>query len=204
MIRRLASLGLLLALCAIAGQPASAQPTLVSKGDGGSVKVDLGYGIAMNKESSLTREWHIINDTRLPLQIESGSVAPKYVTGRSRGDFRYNADFVLTTTDKGVKAYEVIFLVLDVFGERQRVLSSTSLVDIPAQGRHSENAQWNLFSESDAATAFYSIAYVASVRTDSGQIYRANDADILREIQKISSVITASDIEREKPKTPGG
>jgi hypothetical protein len=72
------------------------------------------------------------------------------------------------------------------------------VTDVPAEGKSTQNPQWNLFSESDASTAYYSIAYVASVRTESGQIFRANMTDVLRDIQKISGQITASDIKPEK------
>lgn len=178
-----------------------AQSLAVTRGTGGSVKVELGYGIVLNKESSLTREWIVINDPALPLQIESAQAYPKFVQERSRGEYIYTADYVLTTQAVGIKAYEIRFLILDVFGERQRMLSASAVVDVAASGRHSDDGKWRLYSESDASTAFYSIAYIASVRTDSGQILRTNPERVLAEIRKISSAITASDIEREKPAT---
>ncbi len=185
------------------GTISHAQTLAITKGSGASMKVELGYGIALNKESSLSREWYILNDPRLndprlPLRLESGSAAPKYVSDRSRGSYRYDASYTVAAGNQGVRAFEVRFLVLDVFGERQRLLSSSVVTDVPPEGRSAQNPQWNLFSESDASTAYYSIAYVASVRTESGQIFRANMTDVLREIQKISGQITASDIKPEK------
>ena len=186
-------------LLMLVGSVGHAQSLAVTRGSGGSIKVELGYGIVLNKESSLTREWIVINDPALPLQIESAQAYPKFVQERSRGEYNYTADYVLTTQAVGIKAYEIRFLILDVFGERQRLLSASAVVDVAASGRHSDNGQWNLYSESDASTAFYSIAYIAAVRTDSGLIVRANPERVLAEIRKISSAITASDIQREKP-----
>jgi hypothetical protein len=180
--------------------PSGAQPLTVTKGSSGSVVVDLGYGIALNKGSTLTREWHVINDPQLPLQLADGTAAsPKYVPDRVRGGYQYQSNATLTAGEMAVRAFEVHYLVLDVFGERQRLLSGSKLVDIPAQARHVEELKWNLWSESDAATAFYSIAWVAAVRTDNGQIYRANTVEVLGEIQKISKAITAADIVPERP-----
>jgi hypothetical protein len=180
------------------GAVSHAQTLAITKGSGASMKVELGYGIVLNKESSLSREWYIVNDPRLPIQLESGSAAPKYVPDRSGGSYRYDASYTVAAGNQGVRAFEVRFLVLDVFGERQRLLSSSVVTDVPPEGKSTQNPQWNLFSESDASTAYYSIAYVASVRTESGQIFRANMTDVLREIQKISGQITASDIKPEK------
>lgn len=192
-----ASIGLWLYGALACSSSIFAQSLDVSRGTGGAVKLELGYGIALNKSSSLNREWHIINDPRLPLKIESGSAAPKYVTGRSRGEYRYEAEYTVLTDDRGVSAYELRFLVLDVFGARQRLLSATNLVDIAANSSYSDDGQWRLFSETDAATAFYSIAYVATVRTSTGQILRADEAAVLAEVQKISREITAADIRPE-------
>lgn len=182
----------------LATMAASAQPLTVSRGTGASVKVDLAMGIALNKASSLTREWVIINDPALPLQIEAGSAVPSYSQDRTRGSYRYRAEYTVKASD-AVTAYEVRFLVLDVFGERQRLLSASELTDIAAESSHNHVGVWNLFSEADASTAFYSVGYVAAVRTASGQVYRARLPAVLAEIQKISSAIQASDIEREKP-----
>lgn len=178
-----------------------AQSLAVTRGAGKSVKLDLGVGVTLNKESSLAREWIIINDPALPLQIESAQANPTYLPDRMRSEYRYSADYVLTTQAVGIKAYEIRFLILDVFGERQRLLSDSEVIDVAANGRRTNNSQWRLYSGADAATAFYSIAYIAAVRTDSGQILRTNPERVLAEIRKISSAITASDIEREKPAT---
>lgn len=197
-MKRIVAVSIALSALALAGT-SHAQPLTITKGNGASMKVELGYGIALNKESSLSREWYIVNDPRLPLQLESGSAAPKYVSERGRGDYRYDASYTVAAGNQGVRAFEVRFLVLDVFGERQRLLSASVVTDLPAEGRSTQNAQWNLFSEAAASTAYYSIAYIASVRTESGQIYRATTSDVLREIQKISGQISASDIVPENP-----
>jgi hypothetical protein len=85
------------------GAISHAQPLAITKGSGASMKVELGYGIALNKESSLSREWYIVNDPRLPLQLESGSAAPKYVSE----NYRYDAPYTVVAGNQGVQAFEV-------------------------------------------------------------------------------------------------
>lgn len=186
-------------LLMLAWADSHAQNLVVTRGAGGPVKIELDYGVMLNKESSLTREWIVINDPALPLQIESAQAFSTYLQNRPRSEYRYSADYVLTTQAVGIKAYEIRFLILDVFGERQRLLSDSEVADVAANARRTKNSQWNLYSGADASTAFYSIAYIAAVRTDSGLIVRANPERVLAEIRKISSAITASDIQREKP-----
>jgi hypothetical protein len=190
-----------LALLIILATPlyASAQTLSVSRGNGGTVQTDLGSGIVLNKSSSLTREWITINDSRLPIQIDGAQgVTTKYESGRYRGDYVYSADFAATASE-AVRAFEVRFIVLDVFGKHQRTLSAKRLVDIAPSARHVDAFKWNLFSETDASTAFYSVAYIASVRTESGRVLNADDKAVLAEMRKINQALTAEDIAPEKP-----
>jgi len=178
---------------------AAAQSLVVSRGVGDSVRIDTGYGSFMNKDSSLNREWVIINDPAMPLQIETATVAPTYIQDRVRSRYVYSGRLTMKTGAQAIVAYEVRMLVLDVFGERQKLLSLSSVGDVAAETSETAGGSWDLYSSADASTAFYSIAYVAAVRTESGQIYRAQLPAVLAEIQKISANIKASDIEREKP-----
>jgi len=40
-----------------------------SRGKSGAMSMDLGYGIVVNKGSTLMREWRIVNDEELPVRI---------------------------------------------------------------------------------------------------------------------------------------
>lgn len=50
----------------------------VTKSSGGSIKTELGYGIVLNKESGLTREWITVHDSSLPADI-TGTVGVKTI-----------------------------------------------------------------------------------------------------------------------------
>lgn len=41
----------------------------VSKSNGGSIVIDLGYDIKLNEGSLIEREWHTINNSKIPLEI---------------------------------------------------------------------------------------------------------------------------------------
>lgn len=174
-------------MCALAAANVSAQVLTVTQGEGKRASGD----------TTLKRQWYLINDTRLPLRITIGNVVPSVVPGSSATgtEYQYGTVYTVVAADQDVRAYELHFLVLDAFGVKQKLLSVARLTDIAPQEDEEDEAGWFLFSAQDAATALYSIGYVAKVLTKDGRTHHANKADLLKEIQKINNTITASDIE---------
>jgi hypothetical protein len=60
------------------GDALLAQDRLVSSSivSGDAMTYDLGYGIKLNGSSSLSRSWHILNDSSSPLQLGSVGISP--------------------------------------------------------------------------------------------------------------------------------
>lgn len=62
---------------------AMGQGASVTRSNGGSVKIELGYAIVLNKESSLTREWITVHHAGLPVSFDGTvGVAARYKPDR--------------------------------------------------------------------------------------------------------------------------
>lgn len=173
----------------------------VRRGSGGSIQTNLGSGIVLNKQSSLQREWIVVDDPRLPVSIRGVTGARTiYKPGKrySSGSYMYAADLDLGVTDD-VSAFEIRFVTFDIWGERRRVLSLASIKDL-APGRHKEDAEWRVHSEHETSQYYASIAYVARVRTKSGKVLRANPQAVLAEARKFSEKFSESDLDPSAPK----
>ena len=179
---------------------ALSNPTLaenVTKVPGGSVKTDLGYDIVLNKESSLTREWITVHDNKIPADI-SGTAGVKtiYEAGRnySSGNYRYTSEFTITPTE-ALAAIEVRFLTFDIWGDHVRNLSITKIMDIPAGEAKQIGGKWNVYSENEVSEFYASIAYIAQVRTASGQVLKADPKIVLEEARKFTKKFAEGDLE---------
>ena len=102
----------------------------ITRESGGSIKTELGYGIVLNKESSLQREWITIHNDSIPADL-IGTVGVKttYEAGGSysSGGYRYNADYTVKANED-LTAVEVKFLTFDIWRDLLRNLSATDIV----------------------------------------------------------------------------
>lgn len=166
----------------------------VTKESGGSIKTDLGYGIVLNKESSLTREWITVHDSSLPADI-LGTVGVKtiYESGDrySSGRYKYSAEYTITAKE-ALSAIEVRFLTFDIWGDHSRNLSATDIVDMDAGSTKKFNAKWNVYSENEVSEYYASIAYIAQVRTKSGRVIKADPKVVLEQARKFSKKLGVS------------
>lgn len=175
------------------------------RGPGGPVRTELGYGIVLNRASTLQREWITATDSSMPARLDGVvGVRTVYAPGGqyTSGSYQYSAKFDLVATDS-ITAVEVRFLVFDVWGELIRSLSSTDVTDI-APGRTTIDAKWNLFSENEASEYYASIAYVARARVRSGRVYEADRDAVVAEARKFSTQFTTEDLEPKPPATSSG
>ncbi len=171
----------------------------ITRQDGGSLKTELGYGIVLNAQSSLTREWITIHDASFPADIvDTVGVRTKYESGRVSGSYMYEASYIITSRE-ALTAVDIRFLLFDVWGNHIRTLVASELVDYdPAQTR-GFSGKWNLFSENEASEYYASIAYIARVRTKEGRVIEGNRNAALAEARKFSRKFTEDDLE-PKPK----
>lgn len=172
---------------------ASAQALTTRTGEGGSVKVDLGYNVVLNKASSLTRQWVYIQDPKCPVDIEGSTD----VHVRYKKDYNYQASMIFKAK-QDVTAVEVIHVITDVFGRRLSTLQNATVRDVKAGDTGVTDGEWRIWSETEASHAFTSFTYVRSVRTADGKVYFAPMAQVLEVIRKGAPSLTSTDIEPKK------
>ena len=140
----------------------------IAEADGGSVRTNLGFGIILNEESTLSRDWVVIHDARLPVDFEGTPGA----TTRYRNNYEYNVQATLVASQP-VTAVDARFIAFDVFGEHVTTLRATEVVDL-APGEPSRfDWQWRV-GENAASEHFASVGFIASVRTADGQVHHAD------------------------------
>lgn len=173
---------------------AAAQALTTRTGEGGPVKVDLGYSVVLNKNSSLYRQWVYIQDPKCPVEIEG----PTDVVVQYKKDYAYQA--IMTVKAKqDVTAVEVVHVITDVFGRRLSTLQNGFVQDVKAGETARAAGEWRIWSETEASNALTSFTYVRSVRTADGKVYFAPMAQVLDVIRKGAPSITSTDIEPKKP-----
>lgn len=186
---------------ALAGQIPPPQVTAtafsVSRADAGPARTELGYGIVVNKESSLHRQALTVHDTHIPGQILGDAIVRTVYADR---EYDYKTSFNITATD-ALSAVEVRVILFDVFGARMKVLSATEVVDVRAGGSKTLEATWRAW-ENEVSEYLASLAFVARVRTQSGQVINAELAPVLAEANKFSKKLTAADLEPSAAKPP--
>ena len=78
----------------------------VSKANGGSMVTKLGYGIKLNKDSKLEREWYTVNNSYLPIEfVGDAGISIKYVDG-----YKYDTMFKIKANEN-ISAFEIIFVL---------------------------------------------------------------------------------------------
>lgn len=145
----------------------------ITKADGGSVTI----GTFANENSTLRREWVVVHDDRLPVDIVG---TPGVTTERNmfRGSlFKYEAEYTISVAEP-VVAVEVRFILFDVWGIRTKTLSVTYVEDF-GEGEHNFTEAWRVFPDSEVNKHYASIAYVSAVRTKAGAIFTADTAAVV-------------------------
>lgn len=174
------------------------QAVRVERATAGSMQTKLGFGITLNKSSTLSREAITLHDPSLPVELPpSVAVATAY---QERG-YKYTASYSITPKDSLV-AVEVRFLLFDVFGERLSTLRDTEVADMAPGVPFAMQPVWNLWSESEASRYYGSIAFVARVRTKSGRVIEADLKPVLAEAQRFSRKLTAEDLDPTPERRP--
>jgi len=173
----------------------------VTRGSGGSIKTDLGYGIMLNEKSSLEREWITIHDDSILANlIGTVGVRTVYESGKnySSASLRYKVDYKIVIKEP-LAAIEVRFLTFDIWGDHVNTLSTTEIVHMETGENPRFDAEWNIFSDNETIEHYASIAWIAKVRTKSGRVIKADHKKVLDEAVKFSKEFEQIDLE-PKPK----
>jgi hypothetical protein len=167
---------------------------------GGSMVTDLGYGIQLNKGSSLQRRWFVINDPSCPVQLSGAGISTVYQSSSIGGDYKYKATGSATAGET-VTAFEVRYLLFDVWGEHTRTLSDTQVSDLGAQIALKDTGSWAAW-ENDVSEVFTVVSFVARTRRPDGTVWQYDAASLLQQVEKIKVTLTEKELapERDKPK----
>ncbi len=174
----------------------------IERTEGTSVTVNLAYGIALNKESKLKREWFTVRDPQAPAALDGNSgVDVNYKSGdrSSRGEYQYSVPYRISPREP-ITAFEVRVIVIDVFGRLVKTLSATELLDF-SDTRGFDGA-WRIYSENEASEAFASVIYIAQVRTAAGRVYVADQRAVYDQVRRVATRITESDLEPKREANP--
>ena len=169
----------------------------ITSGSGGSIKTELDYGIIINKESSITREWITVHDSSLPADI-TGTVGVKTIYEKgdrySNGNYQYSAAYTITTKES-IAAIEVRFLTFDIWGNHSRNLSAIDIVDMSSGTTRSFDNKWSIYSENEVSEYYASIAYISQIRTMDGKVIKADTKAVLEQARKFAKKFTEGDLE---------
>lgn len=164
----------------------------VATADGGSVRTNLGFGIILNEESTLSREWVVIHDARLPVDFDG----TPGTTTRYEDNYEYNVHATLVASQP-VTAVNARFIAFDVFGQHVTTLGATEVVDL-APGEPSRfDWEWRV-GGNDASQHFASVGFIARVRTADGQVHHADFNTIVCVAELFALAATVADLD------PGG
>ena len=173
-------------------------PLRVEEMAGGPVVTNLGYGIQVNKGSTLQRRWYVLNDDSAPLQVSQTGVNTIYESRQYSGDYRFRIAGSATSKEP-LAAYEIRFLLFDVFGQHLRTLSATQVSDCTGQFAL-KDMSWYA-GENDVSELLTVVSFVAHARTPDGRIWSYDTGKLLHEIERIKVKLTEKELVPDKERT---
>lgn len=150
-----------------------------SKVGGGSVVTKLGMGVSVNKNSTLSREWIILNNEKCPLQLDNVGINTSYLSSSY-----YFSPTGSIKVKEPIFAYEIHHVLYDVFGGHIKTLSNTDVSDLENTIELKQTASWYA-TENNVREYLLCVSYVATVRTKSGIVWHYNSDEIKQELNKI-------------------
>ena len=159
--------------------------------DGGSIVTEQSY-YTMNEGSTLVRSWVTLDDTNCPLALVDAGVA----IGPDGDDFGAVGS---VHPRKPISAFEVRFVLLDIFGNHLTTFSKLRIRDFDA------NAKVLLSDPRPGVRAGFDweaslghvrrlltvVSFVANVRTQDGTVWRYDDRAIAASLAEIGLGTTA-------------
>ena len=160
-----------------------------------------------NKAPSLTLDYVAINDKRHPLRFATAcGVLPSFEGRRSvidgapsadvTGfiDWGYVAEAELAVKDSGILAFEMTFLLFDIWGSFTGMLQAYEVKERTPGTSLSQGYRWASRSRRDMECHLASIAYVSRVRCPDGTICLADTAFVIREARRYAEKFSDDDL----------
>ena len=164
---------------------------------GGSVGISRGMR-TVSGASSLELEWFMVNDSSLSI-VFSAPVGAK--GDEDNGVYRYQVDMHMLALAP-VKAFEVRIVTFNVWRQFTGTLSFTQLEDLRSGQSKKFERRWGYHVQSQLRGHRTSIAYVARVMLQSGEIVIADPELVLKLAKEIQESVTLQDLEPEVEPTP--
>ncbi|MFQ5882974.1 MAG: hypothetical protein ACE5I9_10970 [Candidatus Methylomirabilales bacterium] len=152
---------------------------------GGAIRADIGYGVIVNKGSSLERTIYLINDHTAPIYVLGGRLKIAYDSKKRRLVYRIVTDLRAKTA---IKAYQVNYSIYDVFDEHIITLGAREIKDVTERVPFTGEATFNDYREK-SVEALTTFVFLRRARRGDGTVWKAR-------IDEISSV-AASKLRRE-------
>jgi hypothetical protein len=163
---------------------------------GGPVLTDLGYGIQVNKGSTLQRSFVVINDPASPVTLRGAGINTKY------GSEHYSFTPIgSATASEAIVAFDVRYVLYDMYGYPTKTLAGSHVTDIAANTSFNlENTGSWYAMESDVSDYLTVGVFVANVRTAAGKVWRFNEKSVSRELSKLNLKVSEGSLEPTKEK----
>ena len=167
---------------------------------GGSVVVPLGYGIEVNKGSTLQRAWYVIEDESAPVLIQNAGVKPIYKSESYGGRYHMIASGSLAFS-REVTALEVRFMIFDIWGRHIQTLSGTQVKDFSTKTLLDLSSIWSWDTyENQVSEYLTSVAFLARARYPDGTVWTFNPDAVFDKVKAITSELTKDELTPEKRK----
>jgi hypothetical protein len=165
---------------------------------GGPVLTDLGYGIQVNKGSTLQRSFVVINDPGSPVILRGTGINTKY------GSDHYSFTPIgSVSASEAIAAFDVRYVLYDMYGYPMKTLAGSHVKDIAANTPFNLENTGSWYSvESDVSGYLTVGVFVANVRTAAGKVWRFNEKSVSRELSKLNLKVSESSLEPTKEKSP--
>lgn len=171
--------GTLVAVAALVMAAPSYAQIEISRAPGGPAVTNLGMGIAVNKGSTLQREWLTVNIAEAPAKLEAVGIKTTYV-GR---EYAFEQAGRLTVAEP-LAAVELRFMLFDVWGEHLKTLSNTEIRDlrpnVPLE--LSTTGTWRAW-ETEVSEYLTAVGFIARTRTIDGRVWAADLAAVRRQVE---------------------
>lgn len=164
---------------------------------GGSVITDLGYGIQVNKGSTLQRTFVVINDSGCPVTLQNAGITTKY-----RGERYSFVPVGSIVASEPITAFQVRYVLYDMYGYPMKTLAGGHVTDIAANTPFplEETGSWYAW-ETEVGELLTVGAFVANVRTAGGKIWRFDEKSVGSELARLNLKVSEGSLEPTKEKT---
>ena len=164
---------------------------------GGSVGIGRGMRTVSGR-SSLELEWFMVNDSSLSIVFDE----PVGAKGKwDDNSYTYQVDMHMRALAL-VRAFEVRIVTFNVWRQFTGTLSFTQLEDLEPGQDKSFDRNWGYHVESRLRGHRTSIAYVARVMLQNGEIVVADPELVLKLATEIQESVTLQDLEPEVEPLP--